>query len=665
MATKSSKRIGAQDRKNQLNLPFKVEFPEPTRNSPRLWMRNIALYEKWDSAELIRQIPFTPGLNIVQAKSGVQGAPGHAAGKSTLCRLIRYALGEAGFGTEEFEHAFRTQFPSSWVVAEVFIDDALWLVARPTGFSNDAPWCAHEASLEKAFEEALEHLSYKNFLDAIESAFLEPLKFGCFPGSEKEITWPHLLSLISRDQNTRYAHLLTWRTGNGVGDDSGLGSDHKTNLVRLILGGINEAEVSRIDCHQELLKGQRKLETEGPKIRYAKERLLEEIGPKTKTQLTADGDLGMELGILTKTAMADSKRIETTATALAKLDGVNDADKEKLNKLTAQVADFDSKINEVKERLARRESQFRFEKGEINEEQHRKDLAELGAIKGLCSATIEDAINASCPLAPMSDRDEIAASKLAKMQTKAQRLEFQIGTEKATLKRERSARTRVTTEKTALEKTIEDQREKHTALIAKTYREKGVAEQLAASCQMVLKLFNEDEKNREELKKTKNDVEESRKLLSEFRDDERDVVSKLSSVLSSVASTMLLKEDIRAEVRVQLKSIDVTIDYQGDQDSAALSTLRILLFDIATLLVGFPHHPGLLIHDSPREADLAPEIYRRIFEFMAERSSLKHVPFQYIITTTEPPPKACDEKWTKCTISSAEPKDRLMGAVFS
>ena len=71
--------------------------------------------------------------------------------------------------------------------------------------------------------------------------------------------------------------------------------------------------------------------------------------------------------------------------------------------------------------------------------------------------------------------------------------------------------------------------------------------------------------------------------------------------------------------------------------------LRESEFDLAALLASARQsalHPGFLIHDSPREADLTAAIYRRIFDIPKdEEFSDMDAPIQYVITTTEPPPE--------------------------
>jgi len=81
------------------------------------------------------------------------------------------------------------------------------------------------------------------------------------------------------------------------------------------------------------------------------------------------------------------------------------------------------------------------------------------------------------------------------------------------------------------------------------------------------------------------------------------------------------------------------------QQGEAVETLTVILADLCTMKMaidGRTSLPGLLVHDSPREADLDHLAYAKLFEYvqvLADKSSMAgSIPFQYIITTTTPPP---------------------------
>jgi hypothetical protein len=65
------------------------------------------------------------------------------------------------------------------------------------------------------------------------------------------------------------------------------------------------------------------------------------------------------------------------------------------------------------------------------------------------------------------------------------------------------------------------------------------------------------------------------------------------------------------------------------------------LIDAATSTVG--GHPGFLVHDCPREADMSERLYREFLLMASEAGGQLNgpagVPFQYIVTTTSAPPE--------------------------
>ena len=79
----------------------------------------------------------------------------------------------------------------------------------------------------------------------------------------------------------------------------------------------------------------------------------------------------------------------------------------------------------------------------------------------------------------------------------------------------------------------------------------------------------------------------------------------------------------------------------------AYQVLEVLLGDIVCLLDSAvseaSNHPGFLVHDCPREADMSERLYREVFLAAAEAAEQLGqdgaVPFQFIVTTTSPPPQ--------------------------
>jgi hypothetical protein len=103
--------------------------------------------------------------------------------------------------------------------------------------------------------------------------------------------------------------------------------------------------------------------------------------------------------------------------------------------------------------------------------------------------------------------------------------------------------------------------------------------------------------------------------------------------------------------------------------SAAIEALKVIAFDLGAMLwsaSGRSHHPRLLIHDSPRVADMSPVPYGAIFDLAAsaERDASGAPNFQYIITTTEPPPDGLREKHLILTLDASREEGRLFRRDF-
>ena len=77
-----------------------LQASKPVRSQPRLWVETMWLVESREPLVVTRTIDLHPGLNIVWAKesasndaSGLASA-GHGVGKTSLCLLLRYVLGD-------------------------------------------------------------------------------------------------------------------------------------------------------------------------------------------------------------------------------------------------------------------------------------------------------------------------------------------------------------------------------------------------------------------------------------------------------------------------------------------------------------------------------------------------------------------------------------------
>jgi len=104
----------------------------------------------------------------------------------------------------------------------------------------------------------------------------------------------------------------------------------------------------------------------------------------------------------------------------------------------------------------------------------------------------------------------------------------------------------------------------------------------------------------------------------------------------------------------------------------AVNLLSVLLADVAAIVAsieGTGFHPRFLIHDSPREADLARHIYWNFLVFLYELEGIPgenaRAPFQYIVTTTTPPPpKMRQRPPVQERLNASEKNGMLFGRVL-
>jgi hypothetical protein len=147
------------------------------------------------------------------------------------------------------------------------------------------------------------------------------------------------------------------------------------------------------------------------------------------------------------------------------------------------------------------------------------------------------------------------------------------------------------------------------------------------------------------LVKLDKDIRRSQERQTALREQQKKAISSFSETFNRVVKAVLGTE-VEASVLFHGRLLEPKMNHRGDLTSAAIDTLKILAFDLAALIgsvEGRGQHPRLLIHDGPREADMASDLYQKLFLLARELEicfgSGRTPNFQYIVTTTEPPPE--------------------------
>jgi hypothetical protein len=127
----------------------------------------------------------------------------------------------------------------------------------------------------------------------------------------------------------------------------------------------------------------------------------------------------------------------------------------------------------------------------------------------------------------------------------------------------------------------------------------------------------------------------------------------------------LVPGDIRGYAKLDGNGLRLDVELGGYRSTVAIDSLKVVAFDLAILAMSLERSlffPGLLIHDSPREADLSEMVYRHLFEFSAKLEECGPDPlFQYILTTTTAPPDRFQyEPWLRLKVKGAPAAERLL-----
>lgn len=653
-------------------------FPKDGIGEPAVWVRRLQVLKSWAAGEDLCDIQLVKGLNIVWAEphvpkkieEGQDGLSGHAAGKSTLCRLIRYALGERKFGKQDFQDSFRHLYPNGWLLVEVVVEGDDWLIRRPLGIGPH-PGAVKGKRISEAFGNTIEWGSFQAYMHALGKATSQKLGVKEFPGSDNPILWEHVLAWLSRDQDCRMMHLADWRPS---GEETGSPYLSKTEacwVILTVLGLVNQDDLKATAEHEKLIAVQARLRDDLPKHRHhlneSVKRLdsalaLVSMERENKPALPPD----LERNLIRRKINSELERMPREGNFCP---------------VPAEVRDAEEYYRECQQESTRQEDQLQREKKNLRNDRNR--LRELKGEKkvagkdewkrGLprpndrCNQLLSVAIDEGCPVAQGIEVDretEIALRQLSQRiesyETAIAKLEDYLGT---------------------LEKRVKDtlQKEEEAELCYKSLNNAWIERNLSmatrrtnlqhalSELEYLEAVIKEIETVEKELADLAVDIRESNERQQESRKREKKRRAAFQSRYISILQSVFGKQ---ASGRIHFQNGQIIPIMEGggkERDSAGIETAKLLAFDFAAMLSGIEGnclHPRFLIHDSPREADLSVDVYHRFFLLMKRvAEACGNSPnFQYIVTTTEkPPPELRQEPWLRLHLDASKTKGRLLG----
>ncbi|TIV61839.1 hypothetical protein [Mesorhizobium sp.] len=628
--------------------------PAEGRSEPRLWVRRLIIWK--EPGIEVRNTELKSGLNVIWSPDdgSRQGQIGHGGGKTTFCRLLRYCLGEAGFGPDTQRRAILEKMPAALVGAEVRLDGETWLIRRALGHRED--YALPGPSFAEVSDFPTEPTGMLPFREAVTKAFLTDALHLIPASISNDGAWQALLAWMTRDQECRFGHLLDWRS-----PDSGSHSpvsgrnrpqDDRLAVTRIVLNALRpeELETSRRRAAIDTAMGeQRALASKiAWDVARSRKRLARDLG------LNPDNASALDATII-KSKAAD---------LLAKAQGLPAA--VTLKQLQDARAHVEHAVREQEQ--ARAAITIANNKKEFQESLAKvigDELPELSAqnqrlahpVCPVCGVLVDRARAEGCGISLQTcDLEALSAAVREKKEARENAL-----AEIAQVKSELIA----LNQKLALTNQREERQRRHLNALEQAAFDRS--EQIRRA-ERVWDRAVEFEQASSDLDAAEAAViksEGSLEILSGELDAHRSAVSGLVSRLSDRFDAifgLIVPTGARCQVKLDGHGLSLKVPVDGE----AVGSLKIAVFDLAIVsmaIEGMTKHPGFLIHDSPREADLGGSIYAGLFDLAKTLEAFGPTPlFQYIITTTtEPPGEFRSAPWLRLELKGAPAEGRLLG----
>lgn len=619
--------------------------PKEGSREPRLWFRRFVLWPE-PGAEPIQDRTFGPGLNIIWSPDPVDRSardadapppgPGHGAGKTLVCRLLRYCLGEPYFASDVLRTKVSSAFKDGRVGVEVIVDGKPWAVVRSIGvFGHDV--VLEDGTLETAVSSDTAATGMAPFVEMLAERFVTP-DVAALVANAPQRAWLFALAWLSRDQECHFGKVADWRVDGGKSGSPahGMSAGDATDVIRALIGAITpkehdlEAQLAKLKKARD--EEARSIERRRWLIENALKKLLKEI--EIEGQTVPEGDL---LGPFLRNAA--SSRIAKVAVVDAKgeiasvpdLEALADEAQKDVERLGQAIATTEGKANTAATLAKHIESETPGLSATIDEAE--------APMCPVCEVPIDRVLAEGCKLshklpnlASLHERraknaQDLRASKAEEQE--ARRTVERLGAE---LVAAEAKRDKARTDLTAARKLRDDRAEAW-------YAARRVGDDVGT----LEKLLNENAVAEKEVARLDEQLKELKKDVAAERDQHALVFSRLGSHFDPLVRRLLGRVPTASgKVHHDGNGLQLVVDFGGERNTPAIDLVKVLAFDLATLcrsIEGATQIPALLIHDSPRSSDLGLSIYHELFHLMRELEEVGGAPlFQYIVTTTSRPP---------------------------
>ena len=636
--------------------------PEANRCEPRLWIRRLVIWS--EPGVVLREITLRPGLNIIWAPdpadrpggSEEHAAPGHGSGKTLFCRLLRYCLGEDRFAPHEQREKIVAAFPNGLVGAEVMVEGTQWAVVRPIG-STRKHFAIRDAAVDTAKMDA-DPTGMDPFLEAVTASILSDDVAALVPVNDRLNSWPVALAWLARDQECRFDKPLDWRSA-----DSDSGSPARTlsvqehlDAVRAFIGAIIPEEskirneIGEMQTHRD--QAERDASQQAREADRLRARLVGGLGQRSDG--LPPGRMAVEP--LRRAAIHQLAQLSQVDSAIdlsdvAHLRSEADEARVRVEDLNRRLAVEEARIKEIEALVARIKGEFPGVSAHV--------AAADQLVCEICEVPIDRALAEGCSLShKLPDLD--AAKR------RMERLEQDRSRETSRLEANRAERSRIIAQLDPARRHYESTNKK----VQATERLRDArtdawykARRLIDDVNRLNELLIEHEQTQSQVAALDHTIEEKRRRAASFRDAHAETFNRLSRLFDAILRE-LIGLDAAGRIFLDGNGLRLSVELGGERSTAAIESLKVIAFDLAAMCMsieGDAHQPALLVHDSPREADLGLSIFHGLFRLVHRLEEISEQPlFQYIITTTtKPPVRLSIHPWLADTLGG-ETNERLL-----
>lgn len=643
--------------------------PREGSREPPLWLRRFVIWPE-PGARPIQDRTLRPGLNIIWSPDPVDHStvdrdepppgPGHGAGKTLVCRLLRYCLGEPHFASDVLRAKISSAFKNGRVGVEVVVDGKPWVVVRSIGvFGHDV--VLEGGRLEAAVSSETAATGMASFVEMLAERFVTP-DVAALMANSPQRAWLLALAWLSRDQECHFGKVTEWRVDGGKSGSPahGMSAGDATKVIRALVGAITpkehdlEAQLAKLkkECDDET----RGIERRRWLIESALNKLMKEI--EIEEQAVPDGDLlapflrNAASSRVAKVAVVDAKG---EMASVPDLEALVDERQKEVERITNEITSNEGKANTAAAVAKQIESESPGLSATIDEAE--------APMCPVCEVPIDRALAEGCKLshklpnlASLHERRAMNAQDLREKKAEEQEAKKTVERLQVDLEAARGTHDTARNDLNAARKLRDDRAEAW-------YAARRVGDDVGT----VEKLLDENAVAERKVERLDKQLKELKKEIAAERDRHALVFTRLGMHFSPLVRRLLGRVPT-ASGRVQHdgNGLQLVVDFGGERNTPAIDLVKVLAFDLATLcrsIEGATKLPSLLIHDSPRTSDLGLSIYHELFHLMRELEDVGSAPlFQYIVTTTSrPPDDLVDDERVRLKVKGAPAEARLLG----